>query len=149
MRALINITIDVAGGQTVMVEDEVKLGNYDQVIERLKKLSFRAEKLLLDEIDDDDEIGEIDELIARHGEIIPDIDSANEDDIKILGFQLLESYEHDIYTTNRYQLGHLIVEFTYEGKKLLTCDLSINNFDNMPISMCQIKQIAKLLGHWV
>jgi len=48
-----------------------------------------------------------------------------EDGLKGLGFELTQQYEHDQYHTNRYVKGLFEVEFTYEGDKLLTCDLTI------------------------
>lgn len=65
-----------------------------------------------------------------------------------IGFKRTDSYKHDHYHTNRYKLGCLEVEFTYENKQLLTCDLTISELNCMPISFNQIKQIAELLGHW-
>jgi len=74
--------------------------------------------------------------------------SVSEDQIKEIGFKLTDSYKHDHYHTNRYKLGCLEVEFTYEKTELLTCDLTISELNCMPISFNEIKQIAELLGHW-
>jgi len=43
-----------------------------------------------------------------------------ENELKGLGFELTQQYEHDQYHTNRYAKGVLEVEFSYEGDKLLT-----------------------------
>lgn len=74
--------------------------------------------------------------------------SITEEQIKEIGFKHTDSYKHDHYHTNRYKLGCLEVEFTYENKQLLTCDLTISELNCMLISFNQIKQIAELLGHW-
>lgn len=74
--------------------------------------------------------------------------SVTEEQIKEIGFKLTSRHKHDHYHTNRYKLGCLKVEFTYENKQLLTCDLTISELNCMPISFNQIKQIAELLGHW-
>jgi hypothetical protein len=75
--------------------------------------------------------------------------SISEAQIKEIGFQLTDSYDHDHYHANRYQKGCLEVEFTYENDKLLTCDLTISELNCMPISFQEIKAISDLIGHWL
>jgi hypothetical protein len=75
--------------------------------------------------------------------------SPTEDQIKQLGFKLINHYNHDQYHTNRYKQGCLIVEFTYENQQLLTCDLTISELNNMPISANQLKEVSELLGNWM
>lgn len=75
--------------------------------------------------------------------------SPTEDQIKQLGFKLINNYNHDQYHTNRYKQGCLIVEFTYENQELLTCDLTISELNNMPISANQLKEVSELLGNWM
>jgi len=86
----------------------------------------------------------------QHDAKLPVVGSASvsEEQIKEIGFKLTDSYKHDHYHTNRYKLGCLEVEFTYERKELLTCDLTISELNCMPISFNEINEIAKLLGHW-
>jgi hypothetical protein len=56
-----------------------------------------------------------------------------ENDLKQLGWELTEQYNHDEFHTNRYQLGCMEIEFTYEGKELLTHDATITELNCMPI----------------
>lgn len=81
--------------------------------------------------------------------LLADGASISEAQIKEIGFQLTDSYDHDHYHTNRYQKGCLEVEFTYENDKLLTCDLTISELNCMPISFQEIKAISDLIGHWL
>ena len=81
--------------------------------------------------------------------LLADGASISEVQIKEIGFQLTDSYDHDHYHTNRYQKGCLEVEFTYENDKLLTCDLTISELNCMPISFQEIKAISELIGHWL
>lgn len=71
-----------------------------------------------------------------------------EEQIKELGWKLVKQYNHDQYNTNRYKLGCMEIEFTYEGKELLTCDVTISELNCMPISFNQAKLLTELLGHW-
>ena len=41
-----------------------------------------------------------------------------EEQIKGLGWKLVKQYNHDQYNTNRYKLGCMEIEFTYEGKRV-------------------------------
>ena len=68
--------------------------------------------------------------------------------IKDLGWKLVKQYDHDEFHTNRYKLGEMFIEFTYEGDKLLTVDVTINEIIGLPVSIQQIKQLTKLLGGW-
>jgi hypothetical protein len=40
------------------------------------------------------------------------------------------------------------IEFTYEGKELHTCDVTISELNCMPISYNQAKLLTELIGHW-
>jgi len=71
-----------------------------------------------------------------------------EEQIKEIGWKLVKQYDHGQYHTNRYKLGCMEIEFTYENAELLTCDLTISELNCMPISFNQIKQVSELLGHW-
>jgi hypothetical protein len=81
--------------------------------------------------------------------VLADGASISEAQIKEIGFQLTDSYNHDHYHTNRYKQGCLEVEFTYENDELLTCDLTISELNCMPISFQEIKAISELIGHWL
>lgn len=72
----------------------------------------------------------------------------SEDQIKQLGWDLVKQYDHDQYNTNRYKLGCMEIEFTYEKEQLLTCDLTISELNCMPITFNQVKQITELFGLW-
>ena len=71
-----------------------------------------------------------------------------ENELKELGFELTQQYEHDQYNTNRYDKGVLEVEFTYEGDKLLTCDLTISELNSKPVTLDEMKALTPILGEW-
>lgn len=71
-----------------------------------------------------------------------------EKQIKELGWKFIKKYSHDQYHTNCYKLGCMEIEFTYEGKGLLTHDVTIKELSCMPISLEQAKLLTELLGHW-
>lgn len=71
-----------------------------------------------------------------------------ESEIRGLGFQLEEQYNHDEFNTNRYLKGVLEVEFTYEGDKLLTIELSISEVNCKPVTLEVMKIITPILGTW-
>ena len=71
-----------------------------------------------------------------------------ENELKGLGFQLTQQYEHGQYHTNRYAKGVLEVEFTYEGDKLLTCDLTISELYCKPVTLDEMKALTPILGEW-
>lgn len=90
-----------------------------------------------------------DKLQAQHDAKLPVVGSAIvESRIKEIGWKLVKQYSHDQYNTNRYKLGCMEIEFTYEGRDLLTCDLTISELNCMPISFDEIKKATELLGHW-
>ena len=72
----------------------------------------------------------------------------NEEQIKTLGWKLVKSYDHDQFHTNRYKLGCMEIEFTYEGNEMHTCDVTISELNCMPISFDQAKLLTELIGHW-
>lgn len=69
-----------------------------------------------------------------------------EDQIKELGFALVKQYPHDVYHTNRYKRGPLEVEFTYEKKKLISCDLTIDEVVCKPITFDELIALNAILG---
>jgi len=71
-----------------------------------------------------------------------------ENELKGLGFELTNQYEHDRFRTSRYAKGFLEVEFTYEGKKLHTCDLTISELNCKPVTLDEMKAITPILGDW-
>ena len=60
-----------------------------------------------------------------------------------LGWKLVKQYNHDEYHTNRYKLGDMEIEFTYEGEKLHTCDVTITELNCIPISLNQAKLLTE------
>ena len=68
-----------------------------------------------------------------------------EQQLKELGFILIDTFKHDEYHTNRYFNGGLEVEFTYIGNKLLTCDLTILDLNCHPITLEEIKILTEIL----
>ena len=71
-----------------------------------------------------------------------------EEELKQIGWVLVHQYDHDEYHTNRYALGCMEIEFTYEGDKLVTCDLTISELNCMPINFNQAIKLTQLIGHW-
>jgi hypothetical protein len=71
-----------------------------------------------------------------------------EQQLKGLGFEITKQYEHDQFHTNRYVKGVLEVEFTYEGDKLLTCDLTISEMNCKPVTLDEMKALTPILGEW-
>lgn len=70
-----------------------------------------------------------------------------EEQIKELGWEFVIQYIHHPYHTNRYKLGCMEIEFTYEGKELLTHDVTIPELNCMPISFNQVKLLTEFFGH--
>ena len=71
-----------------------------------------------------------------------------ENELTQLGWKFVKSYRHDQYKTNRYKLGCMEIEYTYENNELLTFDVTISELNCMPISSNQAKLLTELLGHW-
>ena len=69
-----------------------------------------------------------------------------EKEIKEIGFKLVKTYDHDQFNTNRYQKGILEVEFTYEGKNLITVDLTMEEINCLPITKNELQQLNKILN---
>jgi hypothetical protein len=67
-----------------------------------------------------------------------------EQQLKWLGFELTKQYEHDEFHTNRYAKGVLVVEFTYEGEKLQTCDLTISELNCKPVTFDEMKALTQI-----
>jgi len=70
-----------------------------------------------------------------------------ESEITALGFEHVESYDHDQYHTNRYENGDLEVEFTYEDDKLIDVDLTIEEVNCKPITREALQKIVPVLGY--
>lgn len=68
--------------------------------------------------------------------------------LKGLGFEFTKQYEHDEFHTNRYAKGVLEVEFTYEGKELKTCDLTMSELNCKPVTFDEMKDLTAILGDW-
>ena len=71
-----------------------------------------------------------------------------ENQINELGWNFVENYKHNQFNTNRYSLGCMIIEFTYEGDQLHSCDVTITEVNCMPITFNQAKQLTELFGKW-
>lgn len=71
-----------------------------------------------------------------------------EEELKELGFKFVKRYDHNEFHTNRYEKGLLEVEFTYEGDKLLTCDLTISELNCVPVTLEDMKALTPILGKW-
>mgnify|MGYP000681115652 FL=1 len=69
-----------------------------------------------------------------------------EKEIKEIGFKLVKQYKHDQFRTNRFKKGILEVEFTYEGKNLVTVDLTMEEINCLPITKNELQQLNKILN---
>jgi hypothetical protein len=69
-----------------------------------------------------------------------------EKQIKEIGWKLVKSYKHDQFNTNRYELGCMEIEFTYEGSKLCNVDLTIAELNCMQIKIEEVIQLSEILG---
>lgn len=69
-----------------------------------------------------------------------------ENEIRDIGFDLVKEYNHDQYITRRYQKGALEVEFTYKDNTLVTCDLTIQEINCLPITKDELIQLNKILN---
>jgi hypothetical protein len=69
-----------------------------------------------------------------------------ESEIKKIGFKLVKNYKHNQFETNRYELGLLEVEFTYLKSKLVTCDVTINDVNCVPVSIAEIVALNEILN---
>ena len=65
-----------------------------------------------------------------------------------LGFSLVKTYDHDQFYTKIFQKGVLQVEFTYENERLVTCDLTIEEMNCLPITFEEIKILTEILGKY-
>lgn len=74
------------------------------------------------------------------------IEDLTEYSIKFLGFELVKEYEHDQFFTNRYKKGCLVVEFTYDGGKLVSIDVTIDEVIGLPIDKNELKTLDKILN---
>lgn len=70
----------------------------------------------------------------------------SEQEIKGIGFELTKQYTHDQFKTNRYKKGILEVEFTYEDKKLVTVELTMEEINCLPITKEELQQLNKILN---
>ena len=83
---------------------------------------------------------------TQFGDLVTGDDELTEEAVKELGYLLDCKFNHDQFNTNRYRKGLLIVEFTYEEKKLLTVDLTIDETFSKPITYSELKAITPVLG---
>lgn len=67
-----------------------------------------------------------------------------EDQLVSMGWVFDREYNHDQYNTKRYKLGFMEIEFTYEGEKLVTCDLSMKEVQMIPINFNQAKKLTEV-----
>lgn len=88
----------------------------------------------------------INENSGLHKHIVNCFKTDGEQLIKTLGFELDCEYDHDHFHTNRYRKGLLMVEFTYNGFRLETVDLTIDETFCKPITYAELKAITPVLG---
>lgn len=66
-------------------------------------------------------------------------------DALVLGFKLVKTYTHDEFNTHRYKLGPIELEFTYKDGKLVTCDITSDEINCLPVDKQSLKMIIKAL----
>ncbi len=71
-----------------------------------------------------------------------------ETQIQGLGFEMIKQYNHDQFTTKRYSKGVLEVEFTYEGDKLHSYDLTMPEINCQPVSFADIQALSQITNKW-
>ena len=71
-----------------------------------------------------------------------------ETQIQGLGFEMTKQYNHDQFTTKRYSKGVLEVEFTYEGEKLHSYDLTMSEINCLSVSFADIKALTIITNKW-
>jgi hypothetical protein len=69
-----------------------------------------------------------------------------EEQIKVLGWELVKQYEHDEYQTYIYKFGCMEIELTYEGKEVVTADVSISELKSMSLKQAEI--LTELIQSW-
>ena len=67
-----------------------------------------------------------------------------EEEALSLGFAFLNEYTHDQYHTRMFKKEELIVEFTYEGQRLDSCSLDIDEIEAIQVN--DISQLQALVG---
>jgi hypothetical protein len=71
-----------------------------------------------------------------------------EKDLVKLGWKFDKKFINEEYTTVRYKMGCMEIDFNYEGEKFLDCDLTILELIAMPIDFEKAKIITELIGDW-
>ncbi len=71
-----------------------------------------------------------------------------ENQLELLGFDLVKTYTHEEWHTRRFAKGTLEVEFTYLSinEKLETVDVTIEEVNCLPISLEEIKKLDQILN---
>jgi len=71
-----------------------------------------------------------------------------ENQLELLGFNLIKTYTHDQFHTRRFVKGCLEVEFTYLSinEKLETVDVTIDEVNCLPISFEEINNLDQILN---
>jgi hypothetical protein len=67
-----------------------------------------------------------------------------EKEITALGWELVKQYTHDQYHTNRYALGAMQLEFTYEGPDVSNISITMDGQNARPISYRQAKILTEV-----
>lgn len=71
-----------------------------------------------------------------------------EDQVKALGYELVDEYDHNQFHTKRYQKGVVRIEFDYEGSELVFQDLIIEETDSIaPLTFEFIKKLTECLDN--
>ena len=63
----------------------------------------------------------------------------------VLGFKFDKQYKHDHYYTNRYRKDILEFEFTYDGDKCVSADLTIDEVVGKEVTLEQLLVLTSIL----
>lgn len=67
-------------------------------------------------------------------------------EIKEIGFVLIKSYDHDRFNTSVFKKGIIEVDFTYDNKKLLDVNLSLDDVSCLTINNTELKHLDNILN---
>ena len=66
--------------------------------------------------------------------------------LKNKGFDFVKEYKHDRFVTRRYRKGIIEFEFTYEGNKQMSADVTIDEIIGMKVNENELEQLDKILN---
>ena len=71
-----------------------------------------------------------------------------ENDVELLGFDMVKLYHHDDWYTKRFEKGFIQIEFTYrtEDDKIETIDITIDEIVGNKVSLKDLKLLDRTLN---